>query len=30
LHELMRICYSLNAILQLHFAQEEELYHAAV
>jgi len=26
----MRICYSLNAILQLHFAQEEELYHAAV
>jgi heavy metal translocating P-type ATPase len=30
LRELVRICYSLNAILQLHFAQEEELYHAAV
>jgi heavy metal translocating P-type ATPase len=28
LHELQRLLYSLDAILRLHFAQEEEIFHA--
>ncbi|RJF79453.1 heavy metal translocating P-type ATPase [Azospirillum cavernae] len=28
LHETQRVLYSLDAILRLHFAQEEEIYHA--
>jgi hypothetical protein len=28
LRELQRILYGLDAILRLHFAQEEEIYHA--